>query len=1177
MLGFIQGVRPSRIRRFRLRGIVAIALTIAATEAAFCHAVFAQAEGPETSPTIGPGPELTSEAIESLRKQAEESTDLDEAAKTKALELTRQALDNLTRARELESRTADYQDRLENLQQRLLEIQQDSEALKERPEFELPRPDRADLAELEQQLKQQEIALAARKKELAEAEAEPKQRANRRKELRTQLATVSDRLAEINRQLEAAPPPDEPPLLTLSRRRELETRRQAVQQEVPAYQSELALYDAEDNVNLLTQKRDLLAQQVAAIQQEVNLLRDFIAARRAEEARRRVAQARRESQLADPLLRGYALENEELAEDVRKLVGKTKSADEALKQVKARLEELTGQIVRTQEKIDQVGLTEPIGLLLRKQAADLPDLEQHRENIEARRTIISDVHLKLFDLNDRRAELANLEPLIDQIVAGADRKLDENQQAKLEADAEDVLRTQREYLDELVRSYNAYFDTLVELDNQERQLVEKAEEYADFIGERVLWIRSGAMITPAVIQRDWDSLRWLTDGEHWKTLGQVLWEDAQADPIALASGVLLLLALMFFGRRFRQELTDIGEQARRGNFTQFGPTIRAGLLTVLISFIAPGVLLYMAWRLNVADGNSPFVAAVAVALVDAAEVVFVLQLIRQFCRKHGLADAHFGWPLSAVKLLRTNVTQLMALGVPLMFVTDVLHERGAESLHDGMERVAYIATMIVLAVFLQRVLRPNEGVFREIVAYDRGGWVDRFKHLWYVLGLLGPLSLAALAFVGYYYTAQQLTVRLQTTAWLVLVLLAVRAFAMRWILVHHRKLRIEQLRERRAAALENAAAGSEGAPQPELPQVSEPEIDLAAVSTQTRRLLIWGLFVVAMTGLWMIWVDVTPALGILDRWELWNTTTQMTEAVDGQGAVRTREVVEAVTVADLLLAVLIGLFTVVAARNLPGLLEMSLLTRLPIEAAVRYAVTSLASYAIILIGIITGCNALGIRWSNVQWLAAAITVGLGFGLQEIFANFVSGLILLFERPLRVGDVVTIGNVSGSVSRIRIRATTIVDWDRKELVVPNKEFVTGQLINWTLSDNTLRIVLNVQIAYGSDTALAHKMLLQIARDHPVVLKDPEPICIFAGFGESTLDFELRVYVPSIDYLLRVKHELNMTIDQTFRKAGIEIAFPQRDLHVRSLPDALNEILVNGRATSRIVERGRSEHA
>jgi potassium efflux system protein len=181
-------------------------------------------------------------------------------------------------------------------------------------------------------------------------------------------------------------------------------------------------------------------------------------------------------------------------------------------------------------------------------------------------------------------------------------------------------------------------------------------------------------------------------------------------------------------------------------------------------------------------------------------------------------------------------------------------------------------------------------------------------------------------------------------------------------------------------------------------------------------------------------------------------------------------------------------------------------------------------------------------------LIAALGVGLGFGLQEIVANFISGLIILFERPYRVGDVVTVGDIMGVISRIQIRATTITDWDRRELIVPNKDFITGRLINWTLSDAITRIRVPVGIAYGSDTGLAEKLLLKVASENPKVRKDPPPLALFQGFGDNSLNFDLRVFVSELGDRLPVLHELHMAIDREFRKAGIAIAFPQRDVHL-----------------------------
>ncbi len=200
----------------------------------------------------------------------------------------------------------------------------------------------------------------------------------------------------------------------------------------------------------------------------------------------------------------------------------------------------------------------------------------------------------------------------------------------------------------------------------------------------------------------------------------------------------------------------------------------------------------------------------------------------------------------------------------------------------------------------------------------------------------------------------------------------------------------------------------------------------------------------------------------------------------------------------------------------------------------RYAFIRISRYTITTIGIVLAVNTIGLQWAKLQWLIAALGVGLGFGLQEIVANFICGLIVLFERPFRVGDTVTVGETSGTVSRIRIRATTITDWDRRELIVPNKEFITGKLINWSLSDPILRIKIPVGIAYGSDTDLAEKLLLNAVRENPLVLKEPEPSAIFAGFGDNSLNFEVRAFINNINNWYPMVHTLNRKINHEFKE-------------------------------------------
>ena len=221
-----------------------------------------------------------------------------------------------------------------------------------------------------------------------------------------------------------------------------------------------------------------------------------------------------------------------------------------------------------------------------------------------------------------------------------------------------------------------------------------------------------------------------------------------------------------------------------------------------------------------------------------------------------------------------------------------------------------------------------------------------------------------------------------------------------------------------------------------------------------------------------------------------------------------------------------------------------------ISAGGRYAVATLTRYAIVAATALGVLGMLGASWSQMGWAVAALSVGIGFGLQEIVANFISGLILLFERPIRVGDMVTIGDATGTVLRIRIRATTIRGWDRKEYVVPNKEFITGRLLNWTLSDATTRLLISVGVAYGTDVQHAMNLMCEAARENDRVLDEPEPFATFEQFEDSNLKLSLRAWVGTIHDRVRGKTEINQAINEKFAAAGIRIPFPQQDVHVHA---------------------------
>jgi potassium efflux system protein len=359
----------------------------------------------------------------------------------------------------------------------------------------------------------------------------------------------------------------------------------------------------------------------------------------------------------------------------------------------------------------------------------------------------------------------------------------------------------------------------------------------------------------------------------------------------------------------------------------------------------------------------------------------------------------------------------------------------------------------------------------------------------------------------------------------------------RWFNVAERRSRLEAaLRQREEARSEREQPEEEGISGFE---IEVPEIDYRELGEQARTVIRVGVFLGLILSVGTIWGDLVPTFGLLERVELPFSKLQLVDGIEQQLPVN---------LADLIIALLILAGTLFAAHNLSGLLEFTILRRLHLDTGGNYAIVTLCQYVIVAIGVVAAFSTIGFQWSKIQWLVAALGVGLGFGLQEIVANFVSGIILLLERPVRIGDIVTVGTADGFISRIRIRATTILTWEKKELIIPNKEFITGQVINWTLTDSLNRILLNVGIAYGSDVRKALELMKEAATENEHVVADPEPMVTFEAFGNDALMLYLRCYIASLDYRLVTVTALHQAIYDKFIQAGIVIAFPQRDVHL-----------------------------
>ncbi|HEY9198228.1 MAG TPA: mechanosensitive ion channel domain-containing protein, partial [Gammaproteobacteria bacterium] len=261
-----------------------------------------------------------------------------------------------------------------------------------------------------------------------------------------------------------------------------------------------------------------------------------------------------------------------------------------------------------------------------------------------------------------------------------------------------------------------------------------------------------------------------------------------------------------------------------------------------------------------------------------------------------------------------------------------------------------------------------------------------------------------------------------------------------------------------------------------------------------------------------------------------------------------------------LFAVLVAL-----ARWLQTRMERHWLRYARMDHGAREAAVTIAGYVMIVVAALIGLSIAGFNFGNLAIIAGALSVGIGFGLQNIVNNFVSGLILLFERPLRTGDWVVVGSTEGYVKKISMRSTQIQTFDRADVIVPNSELISQQVTNWMLHDTRGRIRVPIGVAYGTDPQKVKAVLERVAADHTSVVTDgtvPAPKVLFMGFGDSSLNFELRCFVRNVDDRLQVISDMNYAIEAAFRAEGIEIPFPQRDVHVRNWPKGFGEGMARG---------------
>jgi len=911
--------------------------------------------------------------------------------------------------------------------------------------------------------------------------------------------------------------------LSQARRWELETRYIALSAEMMALDQELASLPI--RIELLRVQRDLESAKTGLFEQQAEALQGLLNRRRNAEARQVKDDSERWLQASagqDPALIRLAARNVALATTLSTLV----ADNERLDAEQRRVERLAARINANFERVKTakaIGVSsEGLGQLLLEHRATLPNFERHARRLSTLKRQIAAASL---------SQLRHLEEA-EQLAAEA-TTLTWAVGPQAEDALPSLLAQRRGLLERKLAAEGQSLERLRRLQTAKTELLAVAQAYDAFLTKQIFWLPTGPKTQLAAFADLPQEAGRLLSPEHRAELGRLLTSEVAASPV-LWLALLLAATLRWKRRALIGAIKGTARSLKHPATDRFGQTLRALLLTLALAAPLPLVLGVAGWLILAPTQDTELSLLVGIKLVHVAVILFVLLALRRMCLPGGLASAHFRWPEADVRRLDLELRWMTWVVVPAVFVLRFAKSLDPAAAGGLVTRLGLLVAAVALAVFLYRVLHPRHGLLRQQRQRADAGLLYRMYLVWFPLLLGFPLLLPILAWNGYVHTTVVLGHAFLATLGMLIALILVHALAVRWLSLARRRLAVRAARERRAALAAHGPTAQATQPAPS----DEADLDLDAASADSLHLLRGAVGLAAAISLYLIWSAVFPALGILDELTLWHSTT----TIDGE----LRRL--PISLADLGLALIYLGGALLLAKRLPALLDLILAQHLAVASGDRYTITALTAYIIVAVGLLLALNTIGAQWSQLQWLVAALGVGIGFGLQEIVANFISGLIILFERPIRIGDIVSVGDTDGTVTKIRIRATTIRNWDRKELLVPNKEFITGRLLNWSLSDQVTRLMITVGVAYGTDVERAHALMREAATEHPQVLSDPEPILTFEAFGDNALTLTLRAYIDDISLRIATRTDLHKAINRKFAENGIRIAFPQRDLHL-----------------------------
>ncbi|CNE76901.1 potassium efflux system KefA protein%3B Small-conductance mechanosensitive channel [Yersinia nurmii] len=782
------------------------------------------------------------------------------------------------------------------------------------------------------------------------------------------------------------------------------------------------------------------------------------------------------------------------------------------------------------EQAQWLGVSTALGETLRAHVARLPEMPKSQQLDR--------------DMAQLRVQRLTYEGMLEQ--QQKDTKATQDDGTPLTAQQQRImdaqLRTQRELLNSLLSGYDTQILELTKLKVANSQLVDALNEIREATHRYLFWV---ADVSPISLSYPIDVARDLTRLLSLDTLSQlsgafVMMVTSQETLIPIIGALLFVSFSVSSRRHYHAFLERASSRVGKVTQDQFSLTLRTVFWSILVALPLPVLWAALGYGLQNA-WSYPMAIAIGNAVTATVPVLWVFMISAAFAHPHGLFITHFRWAPDQVARAMRFYRMSVWLIIPLMMALITFENYNDREFAGTLGRLCFVLLCIALSLVTNSLKRAGIPLYLD----KKGSGENKVNQALWGLLLSAPLIAALASLMGYLTTSQALLARLETSVAIWFFLLVIYHIIRRWMLIQRRRIAFDRAKQRRADILAQRARGEEDTPHTNSSEgsvdVDEPVIDLDVISAQSLRLVRSILTMIALVSVIFLWSEIHSAFGFLENIRLWDVSS----TINGV------ESIQPITMGSLIIAILVVIVTAQLVRNLPALLELALLQHLDLTPGTGYAISTITKYLVILFGGLLGFSLLGIEWAKFQWLVAALGLGLGFGLQEIFANFVSGLIILFEKPIRIGDTVTIRDLTGSVTKINTRATTISDWDRKEIIVPNKAFITEQFINWSLSDPITRVVLTVPAPAEANSEEVTELLLTAARRCSMVLDNPGPEAFLMDLQQGIQIFELRIYAAEMLHRLPMRHEIHQLILEGFREHGIVLPFPPFQVRMETL--------------------------